>query len=136
MTLRKHEYTIISSMAQTKEKVDTLVLRNICMRKISVTVMVSIPKVPFWKLLDITYVKSSFSKIITHIDNGIRKIPYNWIFYGHGSTYLQSLSWVNILNQKWAKMSGNYHLHNIQTSCLKNIAPKYFTYYCFYFSFK
>ena len=104
MTLHKHEYIIISSMAQTKEKLDTLVLRNICMRTVSVTVMVSIPKVSFRKLLDISYVKSSFSKIITHIDNGIWKIPYNWIFYGHESSEdVWELSFAQYPNQLFEK---------------------------------
>ena len=45
--------------------------------------MVIISKVIFWKLLDFSYVQSSFS-INRHTDNGIWKILYNWRFYVHG----------------------------------------------------
>ena len=63
--------------------------KNIWMRVIPVTVMIVILKVPFWKLLDITYVQSSFSTITRHIDNGIWKTPCSWRFYRHGSTWNQ-----------------------------------------------
>ena len=86
--------------------------KNTWMRTISVTVMVIISKVPFRKLLNISLVRSSFSAFTRHIDNGIWKTPYSWIFYGHGSTYAQTLSWVNIMKQKWAKVPGNYQLFN------------------------
>ena len=39
------------------------------MRTISVTVMVIISKVLFLKLLDFSYVQSSFSTIAKHVDN-------------------------------------------------------------------
>ena len=86
--------------------------KNTWMRTISVTVMVIISKVPFRKLLNISLVRSSFSAFTRHIDNGIWKTPYSWIFYGHGSTYMQTLSWVNIMKQKRAKVPGNYQLFN------------------------
>ena len=86
--------------------------KNTWMRTISVTVMVIISKVPFRKLLNISLVRSSFSAFTRHIDNGIWKAPYSWIFYGHGSTYVQTLSWVNIMKQKRAKVPGNYQLFN------------------------
>ena len=86
--------------------------KNTWMRTISITVMVIISKVPFRKLLNISLVRSSFSAFTRHIDNGIWKTPYSWIFYGHGSTHVQTLSWVNIMKQKWAKVPGNYQLFN------------------------
>ena len=43
------------------------------MRTISVTVMLIISKVPFWKLLDISYIQSIFSTITRHNDNCIWK---------------------------------------------------------------
>ena len=36
-------------------------------------------------------VQSSFSTTTRHLDNGIWKTPYNWRFYGHGSTQVWSL---------------------------------------------
>ena len=36
------------------------------------------------KVLDYSYVRSSFSTITRHFDNSIWKTPYNWRFYGHG----------------------------------------------------
>ena len=39
-----------------------------------------------------------------HIDNGIWKTPYSWRFYGHGSTYVLILSWINMTKRKWAKV--------------------------------
>ena len=75
------------------------------MKTIFITVMVIILKVPFWKLLDISYVKISYSTITRHINNGIWKTPYSWRFYGHGSTYVLILSWVNVMKRKWVKVS-------------------------------
>ena len=76
------------------------------MRTTSVTVVVIISKVLFWKLLDISYVQSSFSTFSRHSDNGIWKTPCRWRFYGNGSTYVLILSWVNIMKRKWAKEPG------------------------------
>ena len=83
---------------------EATVKKNTWMRTISVTVMVIISKVLFWKLLDFSYVQRSFSTITRHIDNGIWKIFYSWRFYGHGSTYKLILSWVNIMKWKWVKV--------------------------------
>ena len=38
------------------------------------------------KVLDHSYVQNSFSAIARHLDNGIWNKPYDWRFYGHGST--------------------------------------------------
>ena len=80
------------------------------MRTTSITVMVIIPKVLFWKLPDFNYVQSSLRATLTtftsHIDNGIWKASCSWRFYGNGSICLPILSWVNIINRKWAKVPG------------------------------
>ena len=89
-------------MSQTKEKCDSLVLSRsdlwivwrchgiprVCcyyfclettvrkdawMRTISVTVMAFFSKVAFWKLLDRSYIQSSFQIITRHIENSILK---------------------------------------------------------------
>ena len=91
---------------------EPMVKKNIWMRAISVTVMVIISKVLFWKLLDISksisdisYVQTTFLTFIRHIDNCISKTPCSWRFYGNGSTYILILPWVNIMKRKWAKLS-------------------------------
>ena len=55
-------------------------------------------------------------------------------FRESGSTYVLTLSWVNILKIKWTKIS--WELSVAQTSepvFLKNIAPKHSTYCCILF---
>ena len=91
---------------------EPMIKKNIWMRTISVTVMVIISKVLFWKLLDISknisdisYVQSTFLTFTRHIDNGISKTPCSWRFYGNGSTYVLILLWMNIMKRKWAKVS-------------------------------
>ena len=91
---------------------EPMVKKNIWTRKISVTVMVIISKVLFWKLLDISknisdisYVQSTFLTFTRHSDNGISKKPCSWRFYGNGSTYVLIFPWVDIMKRKWAKVS-------------------------------
>ena len=91
---------------------EPMVKKNIWMRTNSVTVMVIISKVLFWKLIDISknisdisYVQSTFLKFIRHIENGISKTPCSWRFYGNGSTYLLTLPSVDIMKRKWANVS-------------------------------
>ena len=43
------------------------------------------------KVLDQSYVQSSFLTIARKLDKSIWKTPYNWRFYGHGSLYVSSL---------------------------------------------
>ena len=43
------------------------------------------------KLLDHSYIQSSFPTIMRRLDNSIWKTPYNWRFYGFGSTQVSSL---------------------------------------------
>ena len=83
----------------------TTVRKDTWTRAISVTVMVIIVILQFWKFLDINYVQRSFSTVMRHIDNGIWKTPYSWRFYRCGSAYVLILSWVlNIMKPKWMKV--------------------------------
>ena len=91
---------------------EPMVKKNIWMRTISVTAMVIISKVLFWKLLDISknisdisYVQSTFLTFIRHIESCISKTPCSWRFYGNGSTYVLLLPWLNIMKRKWANVS-------------------------------
>ena len=84
--------------------------KNTLMRTISVTVMVIILKKLFWKLLEIICVQSSFSTIARYIDNGIWKTLCSWTFYGHGSTYVLIIYWVNIIKRNCARVE-NYQFH-------------------------
>ena len=91
---------------------EPMVKKNIWMRTISVTVMVNISKVLFWKLLDISksisdisYVQSTFLTFISHIDNGISKTLCSWRFYGNGSTFVLILPCGNIMQRKWVNVS-------------------------------
>ena len=107
---------------------EATVKKNTWMRTISVTVMIIISKVLFWKLLDFSYVQLSFSTTMRHIDNGIWKIFYSW-----------RLTWINIQANSFL---GKYHemkmgeggmeiisCTKIRVYSLKNIAPGHFTYY-------
>ena len=58
------------------------------------------------KLLDHSYVQSSFRTNRRHFDNGIWKTPYSWRFYGHGSSQILILFWVNIFKRKSTKVPG------------------------------
>ena len=58
----------------------------------------SILKVTWYQLF------SKFWTTTRHIDNGIWKTPYSWRFYGHGSSYVLILSWINMMKRKWAKI--------------------------------
>ena len=103
-------------MTQTNEKWDTLILsrtvfriRGRChgipcfyMRMISVTVIVVTSKV--MKVTWFSYVQNASSANARHIDKGIWWKLYIWRFYGHGSTCMLILSWVNIMKWKWTKV--------------------------------
>ena len=80
---------------------ETTVEKFTWMRTIPVTLMVITSKVPFWKLLDISYVQSSFSTNTKHSDNGIWKRPCSWRFDG---SHVLILSWVNIIKRQCTKM--------------------------------
>ena len=129
MTLYTHENIILNSMTWTRKKgllgleetllndmkvtrysmflflffclEATLEKKNTWMRTISIMVMVTVPKVILWNVLDISYVQSFFSTISRHNDNGIWKAPYSWRYYRHWSRYMLILFWVNIIKRKW-----------------------------------
>ena len=95
------------------------VKKNTWMIMISIMVMVIISKLPFWKLLDISYVQSSFPTITRHIDNGIWK---SWRFYGHGSTNVLIISWISISwNENRRRCPGNYQSHKKFEPVLRRI---------------
>ena len=52
--------------------------KNNLMKATSVTFMTIFSEVSFWKLLDHSYVPSSFSTISINIENGNWKTPYSW----------------------------------------------------------
>ena len=109
------------------------VRKNTWMRTISAKVLVIISKVPFWKLLDTNHIRSSFSTITRHIENGIWKTSYSWRFYGHESTCVLFLSWVIIMKRKWTKVPGNEGACTKIWDCSSmNIAQRHFTYYCIF----
>ena len=71
------------------------------------TVMVVFSKVPFWKLLDHSYIQSSFSIIVKHIDNSILKdtlqlkILRTWIKI-RSNSFIKT--WVNMMKRKPTKV--------------------------------
>ena len=73
------------------------------------TVMVVFPRAPFWKFLDRSFVQSSFSTIIRHIDNSILKdtlqlkILRTWIKIGSRSNSFIK-TWVNMMKHKPTKV--------------------------------
>ena len=88
------------------------VKKNIWMRTISITVMVSTSKVQFWKLLDtsknisdISYVQNTFLHLRGTLTTAFQRylqlrILWKWI----NITYVLILLWVNIMKRKWAKV--------------------------------
>ena len=71
------------------------------------TVMVVFSKVPFWKLLDHSYIQSSFSIMVKHIDNSILKdtlqlkILRTWIKI-RSNSFIKT--WVNMMKRKPTKV--------------------------------
>ena len=128
LVARLHEEIILKSMSQTKEKCDShnlsrsylwrchgiprvrrhyfclepTVRKDTWMSTISATVMVIYSKIAFWKLLDHSYVQSSFSRVTSHIENNIMKDNPSWIIYGHESTYVLNIS-SRLWQTTWSK---------------------------------
>ena len=137
-------------MSQTKEKCDSLVLSRsdlwivwrchgiprVCcdyfcleptlrkdawMRTTSVTVMAFFSKVAFWKLLDHSYVQSSFPIITRHIENSILKdtlqlnILRTWIKLRAKSFIKTSVN----MKQKSMKVPGKRSLAQISKCALR-----------------
>ena len=78
--------------------------RNFRMTEASVTVIIALLKVLFWKLHDQCYVQSSFSTIVSQSANSIDKGMQR--FYRYESTYVLILS----LRREWVKTSRNEKL--------------------------
>ena len=66
----------------------------------------------------ISAVQSSFATFTRHFYNGVWKTSCSWRFYRNGSTCVLILSWVNIITQKWATVSGKLSI--VQKSVLLN----------------
>ena len=96
-------YSVFSSLFFCLE---ATVKKNTSMRTISVTVMVIISNVLFWKLLDFSSIQLFFSATRRHIDNDIWKV--------YGSTYMLILYWVNIM--KWERVKVSSKLSVTQKS--------------------
>ena len=108
--------------------------KNTCMRTTSITVMVIFLKLPFWKLLDHSYVHVSFSIFTRDIHNGIWETLYSWRFYGNGSTYVPNFSWLNIMTQTLMEMARKLSFEEKSKPVLRTtfhqIRRWYFPYYC------
>ena len=99
------------------------------------TVMVIISKLPFKSYLISAILKVLSQKLWdTSLTMAFERHLTDEDFRESGSTYVLTLSWVNILKRKWTKIS--WELSVAQTSepvFLKNIAPKHSTYCCILF---
>ena len=67
---------------------------------IFVTFMTYISKMPIWKLVGISCFQIS-QQLQGTLTTGFE--DYSWRFYGHGSTYVFILSWINMMTWKLAK---------------------------------
>ena len=84
------------------------------------TVMAVFSKVLFWKLLDHSYIQSSFSAITRHINNNVLK----------DTLQLRILrTWINIRANSFTNK--NDQLHKIPSLHVKEIAPKKMTFCLF-----
>ena len=131
-------------MSQTKEKCDSLVLSRsdlwivwrchgiprVCcyyfcleptvrkdawMRTTSVTVMAFFSKVAFWKLLDHSYVQSSFQIITRHIENSILK----------DTLQLNILrTWIKLRAKSFIKTSVNMKQKSMKVPGKRSVAQK------------
>ena len=131
-------------MSQTKEKCDSLVLSRsdlwrawrchgiprVCcyyfcleptvrkdawMRTTSVTVMAFFSKVAFWKLLDHSYVQSSFPIITRHIENSILK----------DTLQLNILrTWIKLRAKSFIKTSVNMKQKSMKVPGKRSVAQK------------
>ena len=95
-----------------------MVRKKTWMRTTFVTVMVIFSRMSLWKLLDHTYVQSSFSTVTRHICNGIWETLYSSRFYRMDQhmrnsilvlkiptkdTFNNFYSWLNTIKLKLAK---------------------------------
>ena len=126
-------YSVFSFWKNNGSCLKTTVEKYTWMRTISVLVIAITSKVSFWKLLNISYLQSSFSTIIRCYDNGIWRTPCSWRF--DGSTYVLILSWVDITKRKWevpwkllvAQKSESVHCSTLHHVISLNIAFFFFS---------
>ena len=130
LTLSKHENILLNSMTKTREKWESLVLnrayfwivwrchdiwfflfRTKCRKEqldedgLRHCYGIFFFKVSFWKLLDHNYVLSSLRCTLTAaIDRNLTVED----FFGHWSTHVLILSWVNIMESKSTIVPGKY----------------------------
>ena len=131
-------------MSQTKEKCDSLVLsrsdlwivwrchgiprfccyylclepmvrKDAWMRTTSVTDMAFFPKVAFWKLLDHSYVQSSFPIITRHIENSILKDTLQLNIFR---------TWINLRATSFIKTSVNMKQKSMIVPRKRSVAQK------------
>ena len=115
---------------------EATIKRNTWMRTISVTVMVIISKVLFWKLLDINYVQLYSNFFLNnyeahwqpHFKDTLQmKILRTWINI-HANSFLGKYQ--EIIMDEHAL--GIINCTKIRVFSLKSIAPGHFTYYCIF----
>ena len=130
-------------MSQTKEKCDSLALsrselwivwrwhgishaccyfyleptvrKDAWMRTTSVTVMAFFSKVAFWKLLDHSYVQSSFPIITRHIENSILKDTLQLNIFR---------TWINLRATSFIKTSVNMKQKSMTVPRKRSVAQK------------
>ena len=87
--------------------VEPTVRKDAWMRTTSVTVMIFSSKVAFWKLLDHSYVKSSFPIITRHIANSILKDTLQLNIFQTWINFYQSFIKTSVnMKQKLMKIPG------------------------------
>ena len=92
------------------------VRKDTWMRTTSVTVMAFFPKVAFWKLLDHSYVQSSFSINTRHIENSILKDTLQLNIFR---------TWINLRATSFIKTSVNMKQKSMTVPRKRSVAQKY-----------
>ena len=91
------------------------VRKDAWMRTTSVTVMAFFSKVAFWKLLDHSYVQSSFQIITMHIENGILKYTLQLNIFR---------TWINLRATFFIKTSVNMKQKSMTVPRKRSVARK------------
>ena len=91
------------------------VRKDAWMRTTSVTVMAFFSKVAFWKLLDHSYVQSSFQIITRHIENSILKDTLQLNIF---------LTWINLRATSFIKTSMNMKQKSMTVPRKRSVAQK------------
>ena len=91
------------------------VRKDTWMRTTSVTVMAFFPKVAFWKLLDHSYVQSSFSINTRHIENSILKDTLQLNIFR---------TWINLRATSFIKTSVNMKQKSMTVPRKRSVSQK------------